>query len=209
MSWPTSSTPRARRAGPRAWRWSTPASATSSGWPPPSTASQSTDRVYQGMTIAFDFSVEEIWVPWMAGATLVPKPGRPSLLGTELRRSCWKSGSPPCAACRRCWRRSTRTCPGCASCWSPARPARRTWSRAGTVPAGASSTSTAPPRPPSRRPGRVLRPGRPVSPRRAPAHLRGRHSGSSGAGALPRGAVGEIGIAGVGLARGYVNRARI
>jgi non-ribosomal peptide synthetase component F len=32
------------------------------------------DRVYQGMTIAFDFSVEEIWVPLMAGATLVPGP---------------------------------------------------------------------------------------------------------------------------------------
>ena len=27
-----------------------------------------TDRVYQGMTIAFDFSVEEIWVAWMVGA---------------------------------------------------------------------------------------------------------------------------------------------
>ena len=42
------------------------------------------DRVYQGMTIAFDFSVEEIWVPWMAGATLVPKPGGSSLLGPDL-----------------------------------------------------------------------------------------------------------------------------
>jgi non-ribosomal peptide synthetase-like protein len=42
------------------------------------------DRVYQGMTIAFDFSVEEIWVPWMAGATLVPRPAGPSLLGPEL-----------------------------------------------------------------------------------------------------------------------------
>jgi non-ribosomal peptide synthetase-like protein len=42
------------------------------------------DRVYQGMTIAFDFAVEEVWVPLMAGATLVP--GRPggSLLGEEL-----------------------------------------------------------------------------------------------------------------------------
>ena len=30
------------------------------------------DRVYQGMTIAFDFSVEELWVPLIAGATLVP-----------------------------------------------------------------------------------------------------------------------------------------
>ncbi|MDQ4093068.1 MAG: AMP-binding protein, partial [Actinomycetota bacterium] len=42
------------------------------------------DRVYQGMTIAFDFSVEEIWVPWIAGATLVPKPSGSSLLGAEL-----------------------------------------------------------------------------------------------------------------------------
>ena len=42
------------------------------------------DRVYQGMTIAFDFSVEEIWVPWASGATLVPKPGRASLLGGDL-----------------------------------------------------------------------------------------------------------------------------
>jgi non-ribosomal peptide synthetase-like protein len=42
------------------------------------------DRVYQGMTIAFDFSVEEIWVPWATGATLVPRPGGTSLLGPEL-----------------------------------------------------------------------------------------------------------------------------
>ena len=42
------------------------------------------DRVYQGMTIAFDFSVEEIWVPLMVGATLVPAPPGPSLIGEEL-----------------------------------------------------------------------------------------------------------------------------
>ncbi|MFI9722093.1 Pls/PosA family non-ribosomal peptide synthetase [Streptomyces sp. NPDC052396] len=29
------------------------------------------DRVYQGLSLAFDFSVEEIWPAWMAGATLV------------------------------------------------------------------------------------------------------------------------------------------
>ena len=42
------------------------------------------DRFYQGMTIAFDFSVEELWVPLLAGATLVP--GRPgtSLVGKDL-----------------------------------------------------------------------------------------------------------------------------
>ena len=43
------------------------------------------DRMYQGLTIAFDFSVEEIWVSWMVGATLAPKPPGPSLLGSELR----------------------------------------------------------------------------------------------------------------------------
>ena len=65
------------------------------------------------MTIAFDFSVEEIWVPWMAGATLVPKPGGSSLLGEELRRVPPASGvSPRCAASPRSSRPSTRTCPG-------------------------------------------------------------------------------------------------
>lgn len=42
------------------------------------------DRVYQGMTIAFDFSVEEIWVPLMAGATLVPGRAGGNLIGEEL-----------------------------------------------------------------------------------------------------------------------------
>src|SRR5262245_6950138 len=42
------------------------------------------DRAYQGMTIAFDFSVEELWVPLIAGAALVPgKPGT-SLVGGDL-----------------------------------------------------------------------------------------------------------------------------
>ncbi len=42
------------------------------------------DRAYQGMTIAFDFSVEELWVPLLKGATLVPgKPGA-SLVGEDL-----------------------------------------------------------------------------------------------------------------------------
>ncbi|RSM74439.1 peptide synthetase [Amycolatopsis sp. WAC 01375] len=42
------------------------------------------DRMYQGMTIAFDFSVEEIWVPLLCGATLVPKPGGAALVGHDL-----------------------------------------------------------------------------------------------------------------------------
>ncbi|UEM06785.1 amino acid adenylation domain-containing protein (plasmid) [Skermanella rosea] len=44
------------------------------------------DRVYQGMTIAFDFSVEEIWVPLYCGAALFPAPAGPSLVGADLSR---------------------------------------------------------------------------------------------------------------------------
>jgi non-ribosomal peptide synthetase component F len=43
------------------------------------------DRVYEGLSVAVDFSVEGIWVAWMAGATLVPKSAGPSLVGRELR----------------------------------------------------------------------------------------------------------------------------
>ena len=42
------------------------------------------DRVYQGMSIAFDFSIEEVWVPLAAGATLVPNTSATSLFGEEL-----------------------------------------------------------------------------------------------------------------------------
>lgn len=44
----------------------------------------SDDRVYQGMTIAFDFSVEELWVPLLAGSALVPAKAGASLVGEEL-----------------------------------------------------------------------------------------------------------------------------
>lgn len=43
-----------------------------------------TDRVYQGMTIAFDFSIEEIWPTWAVGATLVAGPTDTRRLGAEL-----------------------------------------------------------------------------------------------------------------------------
>ncbi len=42
------------------------------------------DRVYQGLTIAFDFSFEEIWLPLLVGATLVPAPSDVSLVGDDL-----------------------------------------------------------------------------------------------------------------------------
>lgn len=43
------------------------------------------DRVYQGMTPSFDFSLEEVWPTWIAGAALVPPPpGEHRLVGDEL-----------------------------------------------------------------------------------------------------------------------------
>lgn len=45
---------------------------------------RSTDRVYQGMSTAFDFSVEEIWPTWIAGATLVAGPTDSRRLGQGL-----------------------------------------------------------------------------------------------------------------------------
>ncbi|HAA54214.1 MAG TPA: peptide synthetase [Myxococcales bacterium] len=42
-----------------------------------------TDRIYQGMTLAFDFSFEEVFVPMIAGSTLVPSPGG-LMLGCDL-----------------------------------------------------------------------------------------------------------------------------
>ena len=42
------------------------------------------DRVYQGMSIAFDFSIEEIWPTWIAGAILVAGPTDSRRLGHGL-----------------------------------------------------------------------------------------------------------------------------
>ena len=42
------------------------------------------DRVYQGMTPSFDFSLEEVWPTWIAGAALVPPPPGLRLVGDDL-----------------------------------------------------------------------------------------------------------------------------
>ncbi|WP_460444029.1 non-ribosomal peptide synthetase, partial [Amycolatopsis cihanbeyliensis] len=42
------------------------------------------DRVYQGMTLAFDFSIEEIWPTWAVGATLVAGPEGEGRFGAGL-----------------------------------------------------------------------------------------------------------------------------
>ena len=104
--------------------------------------------IYQGMTIAFDFSVEEIWVPWIVGATLVPKPGGESLLGRGLNKFLEERHVTALCCVPTLLATLEEDFPGCVSCWfrgvmpagpggplAPARPA--------TI-----STSMARPRPP-------------------------------------------------------------
>lgn len=45
---------------------------------------QPADRVYQGMTLAFDYSIEEVWPTWAAGAALVAGPTDHRRFGSGL-----------------------------------------------------------------------------------------------------------------------------
>lgn len=48
------------------------------------------DRCYQGMTLAFDFHVEDLWVPLIAGATLVAGKSGAKLFGNDLHEFLMK-----------------------------------------------------------------------------------------------------------------------
>jgi non-ribosomal peptide synthetase-like protein len=167
---------------------------------------RSADRVYQGMTIAFDFSVEEIWVPWMAGATLVPKPAGTSLLGAELGEFLRLTGVT--ALCcvptllatleedvpgLRFLLVSGEACPpDLISRWH--RPGRRFLNVYGPTEATVTATWA------------VVHPDRPVTigvplPTYSVVILQ-----PDGPAVVPAGEVGEIGIAGIGLTDGYLNR---
>jgi non-ribosomal peptide synthetase-like protein len=164
------------------------------------------DRVYQGMTIAFDFSVEEIWVPWIAGATLVPKPDGDRVLGRELfaflrdRQVSALCCVPTLLATLdedlpglRFLLVSGEPCPqDLVARWH--RPGRRFLNVYGPTEATVTATWT------------VVHPGRPVTigvplPTYSVVVL-----DPDSDTALPPGEMGEIGIAGIGLARGYVGR---
>ncbi|WP_414943577.1 Pls/PosA family non-ribosomal peptide synthetase [Amycolatopsis sp. cmx-11-32] len=165
-----------------------------------------TDRVYQGMTIAFDFSVEEIWVPLLSGATLVPKPGGTSLVGHELHEFLRDNGVT--ALCcvptllasldedlprLRFLLVSGEACPeDLVRRWY--RPDRRFLNVYGPTEATVTATWA------------VLRPDQPVTigvplPTYSVVIL-----DPDEPRALAAGELGEIGIAGVGLAGGYLNR---
>jgi non-ribosomal peptide synthetase-like protein len=164
------------------------------------------DRVYQGMTIAFDFSVEEIWVPWMCCATLVPKPDGGKLLGPDLdaflreRRVTALCCVPTLLATLedelpelRFLLVSGESCPrDLIARWH--RPGRRFLNVYGPTEATVTATWT------------VVHPGRPVTigvplPTYSVVILDPAKDV-----ALAPGNLGEIGIAGIGLADGYLNR---
>src|SRR5215210_518736 len=164
------------------------------------------DRVFQGMTIAFDFSIEEIWVPLMAGATLMPsKPGS-SLIGDELADFLRERRVTVMACCPTLLATIEQDLPllrillvGGEACpqnlvarWH--RPGRRILNSYGPTEATVTATLT------------ELKPDKPVTigiplPTYSivildPAEVK----------TLAPGELGEIGIAGIGLAIGYMNR---
>ncbi len=164
------------------------------------------ERVYQGMSVAFDFSVEELWVPLAAGATIVPNTAPTSLFGEELA-DFLESHGVTCFCCVPTLLASMdRDLPrlrilliGGEAC-PPALVKR--WSRPGRSllnsygPAEATVTASL---------GR-LSPERPVTigrplPTYSIVILDPLHDE-----AVELGAAGEIGIAGIGVAEGYLNR---
>ncbi len=165
------------------------------------------DRVYQGMTIAFDFSVEEIWVPWVAGATLVPRPAGYRLLGQELhtflvqRRVTALCCVPTLLATieddlpeLRFLLVSGEACPqDLIARWY--QPDRRFLNVYGPTEATVTATWA------ELRPDRAVTIGVPL-----PTYSAVILDPDDPYRVLPAGEIGEIGIAGIGLAAGYVNR---
>jgi non-ribosomal peptide synthetase-like protein len=169
----------------------------------------SDDRVYQGMTIAFDFSVEEIWTTWLAGATLVPKPDSAPLLGAELHEFLTEQRVSALCCVPTLLSTIEDELPGLRfllvsgeSCpehlvdrWS--RPGRRFLNVYGPTEATVSATWT------------LLDASRPVTigvplPTYSAVVL-DLHEER----ALPAGELGELGIAGIGLADGYLGRPEV
>ncbi|WP_236795445.1 Pls/PosA family non-ribosomal peptide synthetase [Amycolatopsis sp. GM8] len=164
-------------------------------------------RVYQGMTLAFDFSVEEIWVPWLSGATVVPKPPGANLLGHELHRFLTERRITGLCCVPTLLATveedlpaldfllvSGEACPqDLVARWH--RPGRRFLNVYGPTEATVTATWT------------TLAPGKPVTigvplPTYSAVILDPDDPGR----ALPPGTIGEIGLAGPGLAAGYLGR---
>ncbi len=166
---------------------------------------QGTDRIYQGMTIAFDFSIEEIWPGLIRGATIVAGPEDHQRLGDDLAEFLSRHGItvlccvPTLLATMEQEVPSLRTlivggedCPGhLVERW--ARPGRRILNTYGPTEATVTATWG------ELRPGRRVTIGRPLP--TYSVYLLDEQGNP-----VPEGESGEICIGGIGLARGYVNR---
>ena len=167
---------------------------------------QPSDRVYQGMTIAFDFSVEEIWVPLHSGATLVPRPPGAPLLGRDLARFIEANGITALCCVPTLLATIEEDLPGLrfllVSGEACPRQLVERWHRPGRTflnvygPTEATVTAT----------WTRLDPERPVTIGKPLPTYRVLILDETGRMALPQGVAGEIAIAGPGLAEGYINR---
>ena len=164
------------------------------------------DRVYQGMTIAFDFSTEEIWVPFAAGATVVPAPGPLTLVGEELG-DFLRQNDITCMACSPTLLSSIETdvpslrmilvggeaCPhNLVARWSV--PGRKILNTYGPTEATVTATMG------------ELTPDRPVTIGKPLPTYSIVIIDAENPRLVEPGEFGEIGIAGIGLAAGYLNR---
>ena len=165
------------------------------------------DRIYQSLTLAYDFSIQEIWVPWFCGATLVPKPAGANLVGQELHR--FLTEHRVTALCTvpsllatlehelpalRFLLVSGEACPPeLVARWH--KPGRRFLNAYGPTEATVTTAWT------ELRPGKPATLGVPL-----PTYNTVILDVADPYHALPHGQTGEIGIAGIGLARCYLNR---
>ena len=159
------------------------------------------DRVLQGMTISFDFSIEESWPTWAVGATLVAGPDGPGRPSAELGDFLTVHR----ISVLYCVPTLLRDGPGLRgifaggeACPAPlvdrwARPGRRMLNAYGPTEATVTATWA------ELRPGRPVTIGRPL-PTYSVVLLDERRE------PVPPGEIGEICIGGPGVARGYVGR---
>ncbi|MYT33272.1 MULTISPECIES: Pls/PosA family non-ribosomal peptide synthetase [unclassified Streptomyces] len=165
------------------------------------------DRVYQGMTVSFDFSIEEIWPTWAVGATLVAGPAEAGAgrFGAELADTLDELGITVLYCVPTLLATVPRDLPGVRALMvggeaCPARLVER-WSRPGRRilntygPTETTVTATVA----ELRPGRPVTIGRPLPTYTVVLLDEERRP-------VPDGAVGEICVGGPGVARGYVGR---
>jgi non-ribosomal peptide synthetase-like protein len=161
------------------------------------------DRVYQGFSLAFDASVEEVWLAFRAGATLVAATPEMAHAGPDLSRLLAESGVTVLSCVPtllsmvaedvptvRLLIFGGETCPDqLVERWS--RPGRRLVNTYGPTEATVIATYA------------DLTPGKPVTIGRAVPGYRV-YLLDDGMRQVPNGEIGELWIGGVGVARGYV-----